>query len=117
MSAKERYPEEIAGIIANELSEADLDTRIAGILTSFAKAFDPEEAITQMLENNVGVLDNLRQTAALANQRNKAEMRLHGHPASALLTGYEEPIDYYQLVAIINTMKAGIARRRVAALA
>lgn len=104
-------PESLNDIINDAVAGSTLSFKL------YSRPFDPEAVISQMLDNNVAVLDDLRREAFGAGQKDKGtDVRLHGHPATELLAGFETKVDYYGLVAVINSMKAGIARRRVAAI-
>lgn len=75
--------------------------------------FNPELVLTQILDNNIAVLDSLRREAANANSYALPEVRLPGHPATELLSGVELPVNYAGLVSVINHMKLGQAHRRM----
>lgn len=76
---------------------------------------DVEKVITQMLENNLGYLDNLRRSIELVNRKGIEEVRQFGDTlAASVLAGVEETITYDGLVDLIAEMKDGIAFRRMA---
>ncbi len=104
----------ISSIIDDEVA-ANI-SGLSGLSFSFYKEkFDPEAVISQMLDNNLATLESLRVVAENTFQKDRSEVRLFGHPASALLSGIEKSVSYHDLVEVINAMKAGIARRRAAA--
>lgn len=105
-------PDFIAGGCSGHLPEAF--SPLVEVLFPPVKPFDPEAVITQLLDNCVGILDAQRLVADDANMRGIYEVRLHGHKAAMLLTGYDDELSYWQLAEVIRAMKAGIARRRVA---
>lgn len=106
--------ETIGSIIHDEIN---VTADVLNFLFPPRPEFDAEASITQMLENNVGTLDALRVVAFDNGMKERGtDVRLLGHAGTALLAGYEDLIDYRGLVSIINSMKAGIARRRTAAI-
>jgi hypothetical protein len=73
---------------------------------------------TQMLENNLGYLDALRRSIEVANMKYCDDVRAQQDSmGTAVLAGVEDDISYDALVKLIETMRNGIALRRVAALA
>lgn len=76
-----------------------------------------EQITTQLLENNLGYLDNLRRSIEVANMKHCDDVRASTDSmGTAVLAGVEDDICYDTLVSLIQTMRNGIALRRVAAL-
>jgi len=77
--------------------------------------FEVEVSITQILDNNISYLDSLRRSLESTNNKAIHDVRLYGDTvAAAMLSGFEGTVGYENLVDIIDDMKAGVARRRVA---
>jgi len=78
-------------------------------------AFEAEESITQILDNNIGFLDALRRSLESTGNKRVSDVRMYGDTmAASLLSGFEGTVTYDGLVDIIDNMKAGVARRRIA---
>ena len=72
--------------------------------------------LTATLESSLHHLDSLRREIEKAGRKNIRDVREIGGIGSDLLAAYENTIDYYDLVDLINEMRDGIAKRRAAAL-
>jgi hypothetical protein len=100
------------------LAPAEANT-MAGALPSswFGHRVDglqPEDVITQVLENNLRHLDGLRRHLEGANQKGIDDVREAGDTtASDVLAGVEQRIRYSDLVKVVDAMKDGIAARRM----
>lgn len=78
---------------------------------------NPNGWVTQMLENCLTYLDCLRGSLESERRTNIRDVREYdggSNPASYLLTGVPDTFDYSDLVDLIDELKSGLARRRVA---
>lgn len=85
-----------------------------------AKAATPrnhnDPLLTATLESSLHHLDSLRREIEKASRKDILDVRDMGGIGADLLAAYENTIDYYDLVDLINEMRDGIAKRRAAAL-
>ena len=82
-----------------------------GFTVRFMSRFNVDDAVTQILENNLLELSELRRTLERTNHKHIHDVRLN-KPLS-ILEGFEGTLTYEYLLDLIEEMKDGIAFRRV----
>lgn len=70
--------------------------------------------ITQVLDNNLHELEELRRQIEMSQKKDCGDVRDFDTVGSRLLAGIEGPVDYSDLVNLIRDFRSGLARRRAA---
>ena len=70
--------------------------------------------VTQILDNNLHELEDLRRSIERAQRKDVADVREFDTIGAVLLRGVESPIGYHDLVDLITDLRQGLARRRTA---
>lgn len=82
-----------------------------GYTMTFLRGINVDDVVTQILENNLLEISELRRDLERANLKSIFDVRLRR--ATPVLEGFEGTITYEGLVDIIDELKDGIALRRV----
>lgn len=97
---------------SNTSAEGILDrTPTIGFALHITSGIDLDAAVTQILENNLQDLSELRRDLERTSHKGIYDVRLH-RPLP-ILEGFEGTVTYDYLLDIINELKDGIALRRV----
>lgn len=73
-----------------------------------------DDLVTQILDNNLHELEELRRGIERAQRKDVEDVREFDTIGSALLRGVESPVSYFDLVDLITDLRQGLARRRTA---
>lgn len=73
-----------------------------------------DDLVTQILDNNLHELEELRRSIERAQRKDCEDVREFDTVGSQLLRGVESPIGYHDLVDLITDLRQGLARRRTA---